>query len=92
MTKLHLRPIQFVDAPMAYANGAVARLAGGMSWFAAYEVVVDGLRSVVPVAGFAEAFGGNERAMRLHAAITTPRAALTPIDSVRQTYLLATTV
>jgi dihydropteroate synthase len=48
-----------------------------MSWFAAYEVVVDGLRSVVPVAGFAEAFGGNERAMRLHAAITAPRAALT---------------
>ena len=29
----YLRPVQFVDAPQAYPDGAVARLAGGMPRF-----------------------------------------------------------
>jgi dihydropteroate synthase len=70
---MHLRPIQFVDAPFAYPDGAVARLAGGMQWFAAYEVIEHGARRVVPVTEIA-ALG--ERAALLHARITAPRPAL----------------
>jgi dihydropteroate synthase len=69
-----LRPIQFVDAPMAYSDGAVARLAGGLLWFAAYEVMDDGERRIVPVADIATL---GERAATLHARITAPRPALT---------------
>ena len=39
MTSLHLRPVQFVDTPIGHPDGSVARLAGGMQWFAAYEVI-----------------------------------------------------
>ncbi|HEX8421626.1 MAG TPA: dihydropteroate synthase, partial [Sphingomonas sp.] len=76
MTKLHLRPIQFVDSPVG-RDGEVALLAGGMLWFAAYEVIEEGRRSTVPIAAFADEFAQDERAMRLHAAITAPRPALT---------------
>ena len=76
MTRLHLRPIQFVDSPVD-RDGEVARLAGGMLWFAAYEVVEAGRRSTVPIAAFADTFARDERALRLHAAITAPRAPLT---------------
>ena len=67
---LHLRPIQFVDTPIGLPDGSVARLAGGMQWFAAYEVRDDGGRRQVPVADIA-ALG--ERAATLHARITAPR-------------------
>jgi dihydropteroate synthase len=73
---LHLRPIQFVDTPVG-RDGAVARLAGGMLWFAAYEVIENGARRVVPIADFDRVLGDSERAVRLHAAITAPRPALT---------------
>ncbi|RUN77493.1 dihydropteroate synthase [Sphingomonas sp. TF3] len=71
---LHLRPIQFVDTPVD-RDGAVARLAGGMLWFSAYEVIEDGRRRTVPVADLATLLR-DERATRLHAAITAPRAPL----------------
>ena len=77
MTKLHLRPIQFVDTPIGLPDGSVARLAGGMQWFAAYEVIADGTRRTVPVADFDRMLGGDERVTRLHRAITSPRAPLT---------------
>ncbi|WP_284055118.1 dihydropteroate synthase [Stakelama marina] len=53
---LYLRPVQFVDSPIGL-DGQVARLAGGLVWFAAYELIaVTGGRRVVqqpvPVAGF----------------------------------------
>lgn len=73
MTDLYLRPVQFVDAPMAYPDGAVARLAGGLQWFAAYEVVGEGGRRVVPVA---EVGMLGPRAAALHARITSPRPPL----------------
>ena len=73
---LHLRPVQFVDTPVG-RDGEVARLAGGMLWFAAYEVIEDGARRTVPITDFEAALGGNERAAALHAAITAPRAPLT---------------
>lgn len=72
---LHLRPIQFADTPVG-RDGEVARLAGGMVWFSAYEVIEDGQRRVVPIADFAHALGSDERAARLHAAITAPRPPL----------------
>lgn len=73
MTHLHLRPIQFVDTPVGLPDGSVARLAGGMSWFAAYEVREGKHRSTVPVA---EVAALGERAMLLHQRITAPRAPL----------------
>jgi len=71
---LHLRPVQFVDTPIG-RDGEVARLAGGMQWFAAYEVIEDGARRTVPIAAL-DTLLADERAAALHAAITTPRAPL----------------
>ncbi len=68
---LHLRPVHFVDAPFAYPDGHVARLAGGMQWFAAYEAHDHGHRRVVPVADIAQL---GSRAATLHARITAPRS------------------
>ncbi len=70
---MHLRPVQFVDTPMTHPDGAVARLAGGMQWFAAYEVIEGNTRRAVPVADIATL---GDRAATLHAAITAPRAPL----------------
>ena len=70
---MHLLPTQFVASPVHHPDGSVARLAGGMTWFAAYEVRENGARRSVPVAEVA-AFG--PRATALHARITTPRPAL----------------
>lgn len=67
---LHLRPTQFVDAPFAYLDGAVARLAGGMQWFAAYEVLGDGPTRIVSVA---DVGGLGERAADVHARIVATR-------------------
>ncbi|OYX52130.1 MAG: dihydropteroate synthase [Sphingomonas sp. 32-66-10] len=36
--RLYLRPVAPVDSPIGY-DGQVARLAGGLSWFAAYELI-----------------------------------------------------
>ena len=73
MTSLHLRPVQFVDTPIGHPDGSVARLAGGMQWFAAYEVIERGTRRTIPVADVATQ---GERAAHLHALITAPRAPL----------------
>ena len=70
---LHLRPIQFVDTPVGLPEGSVARLAGGMCWFAAYEAIGNGERRTVPVADIASL---GERAVHLHEAITRPRPPL----------------
>ncbi|WP_137898265.1 dihydropteroate synthase [Sphingomonas sp. 2SG] len=70
---LHLRPVQFVDTPVTQPDGAVARLAGGLQWFAAYEVIEAGRRRTIPVADVATL---GESAVRLHAAITAPRPPL----------------
>ena len=70
---MHLLPTQFVASPVHHADGAVARLAGGMLWFAAYEVIEDGTRRTVPVA---DAASLGERAAALHARITAPRPPL----------------
>src|SRR5258707_14823760 len=38
MTRTLLRPTAFVDSPFGH-DGKVARLAGGMSWFSAVELI-----------------------------------------------------
>jgi dihydropteroate synthase len=74
---LHLRPVQFVDTPIG-RDGEVARLAGGMQWFAAYEVIEDGAKRTVSIAEFARTLCANdERAAELHTIITRPRPPLT---------------
>lgn len=75
--RLHLRPVQFVDSPIGH-DGDVARLAGGMQWFAAYEVIVGGTKRTVPIAEFEATLAcDDERAAVLHAAITASRAPIT---------------
>ena len=73
MPPLHLLPTQFVASPVHHPDGAVARLAGGLTWFAAYEVRDGATRRTVPVAAVASL---GERAQALHAAITAPRPPL----------------
>jgi dihydropteroate synthase len=70
---IQLRPVRFVDTPIGLPDGSVARLAGGMQWFAAYEVSGQGARRIVPVA---EVDTLGERGALLHARITAPRAPL----------------
>lgn len=70
---MYLRPIHFADAPFAYADRAVCRLAGGMQWFAAYEVIEGDARRIVPVSDIG-ALG--PRAAQLHERIVAPRAPL----------------
>jgi dihydropteroate synthase len=70
-----LRPVQFIDSPVHH-DGEPARLAGGLQWFAAYEVTDAGKRRTVPLHRFAAEFAGSARAEQLHRAFTTPRAAL----------------
>ncbi|MCW3846464.1 dihydropteroate synthase [Sphingomonas sp. LB-2] len=73
--KLYLRPIAFADTPVG-RDGEVVRLAGGLQWFSAYELIAvkDGrrvLQQAVPVGEVPGALG------ELAARITAPRAPLT---------------
>jgi dihydropteroate synthase len=70
---IFLRPTQFVDTPVTQADDSVARAAGGMQWFAAYEVIEPGRRRTVSLADLGTL---GERGARLHAAVTAPRLAL----------------
>ncbi len=78
MARVLLRPTGFVDAPFGH-DGKVARLAGGLNWFASVELItIDGNRrtasELVPVEGidarFDDAMAGD------WARLTGPRAAL----------------
>jgi dihydropteroate synthase len=78
--RLYLRPVQLVDTPVG-VDGQVARLAGGMQWFATYELLVpaSGVRAVVAVADLPRLLehvssGQADRLQTLHARITSPRA------------------
>jgi len=77
MRKL-LRPTAFVDAPFGY-DGQVARLAGGMGWFSAVEILtVDGhRRSAAELVGVADIEDRlDDDTARQWAALTEPRAPL----------------
>ncbi|HEX8301115.1 dihydropteroate synthase [Sphingomonas sp.] len=74
--KLYLRPVQFADTPVN-RDGEVARLAGGLNWFAGYEVIaVEGgkriLQQTVSVADLPD----DERVAAIARRISAPRAAL----------------
>jgi dihydropteroate synthase len=82
MTLRHyLRPTAFVDAPFGH-DGKVARLAGGMRWFAAVErVTMDGDRKVqaelVPVERIEPALATlGDEAERAWRNLTSPRSPL----------------
>ena len=47
---------------MGLEDGSALRLAGGMQWFAAYEVREDSRRRIVPVARFEQELGNSPRA------------------------------
>lgn len=73
-----LRPTAFVDSPIGY-DGQVARLAGGMNWFAAVELIdVEGGRRVstrlLPVTGIEDLFDEDMAAQ--WAALTSARSPL----------------
>jgi dihydropteroate synthase len=77
-----LRPVQLADTPVG-RDGEVARLAGGLSWFSAYELTAgEGparQRWTVPVAEFARVAEGlpqGEALLATAARISAPRAAL----------------
>jgi dihydropteroate synthase len=69
-----IRPTGFVDSPFGH-DGKVARLAGGLSWFASVELIHDdGQRELVPVEGIEARF---DNAMAADwGRITSPRAPL----------------
>ena len=78
MTRTLLRPTGFVDAPFGH-DGKVARLAGGLNWFASVELLtIDGNRRVVselvPVEGIGARF--DEAMAADWARLTVPRPAL----------------
>jgi dihydropteroate synthase len=81
MTLRHyLRPTAFVDAPFGH-DGKVARLAGGMLWFAALErVTMDGNRRIsselVPVERVDELLALGNEAERAWNNLTSPPAPL----------------
>jgi dihydropteroate synthase len=56
VTRTLIRPTGFVDSPFGH-DGKLARLAGGLNWFASVELIHDdGVRELVPVAGIEERF------------------------------------
>lgn len=82
MTSVYLRPTAFVDGP----GGGAVRLAGGLGWFLAYDVVcvTDGRRRarLVPAADLDREIAGwpgpaMAAAVATVAAIAAPRPALT---------------
>ncbi|MEO7635453.1 MAG: dihydropteroate synthase [Sphingomicrobium sp.] len=69
-----IRPTGFVDSPFGH-DGQVARLAGGLNWFASAELIhPDGRRELVAVEGLDARFDEDMAAQ--WAALTAPRAPL----------------
>jgi dihydropteroate synthase len=69
-----LRPTGFVDSPFGH-DGQVARLAGGLGWFATIELIhADGRRELVPVEGIEARFDDGMAAD--WARLIAPRPAL----------------
>jgi dihydropteroate synthase len=80
--RLYLRPVQFADTPVG-RDGEVARLAGGLGWFAAYELIAvqDGrrvLQRTIPVADLPT----DERLQAIAGRVSAPRAPLKLGDRV----------
>jgi len=84
--RLYLRPVWFVPSPIGLPDGSAARMGNGLIWFQGYELTAfDGPRRIerrnVPIAEFEATVAAlpdplAERAQRLAAAISAPRAPL----------------
>jgi len=72
-SRTYLRPTGFVDAPFGH-DGKVARLAGGLQWFSAVEIIGPHGAELVPVEGIEARLDEAEQAA--WARLTAPRAPL----------------
>lgn len=75
--QLYLRPVQFADSPIE-RDGEVARLAGGLVWFSAWELIAVEkgeriLQRTIPIADLP----ADGRLQAIAARVTTPRAPIT---------------
>jgi dihydropteroate synthase len=80
--RLYLRPVQFADTPVG-RDGELVRIAGGLNWCAAFELIVveDGRRTLqrtIAVADLPE----DERLQAIVAHVSAPRAPLKLGDRV----------
>ena len=76
--RIHLRPVQFVDSPVDL-DGQVARLGGGLVWFAAYELTASEggrrvARAMVPIERIEEAIAALPEPHRIRAQLLRGRA------------------
>jgi dihydropteroate synthase len=74
--RLYLRPVQFADSPIG-RDGELARLAGGLLWFSAYELIaIEGGKRItqrtIPVADLP----ADERLQAIAARLTASRPSL----------------
>ena len=75
-SRIYLRPTAFVDAPFGH-DGKVARLAGGLVWFSAVEIIGPKGIELVPVAAMDERLEHlGDEASKAWGRLTTPRAPL----------------
>jgi dihydropteroate synthase len=83
--ELYLRPVHFVESPQHH-DGACAKLAGGMLWFADLELIANGKqgeqRAFVQVQDWSDTLAAlpelqAQRAALLYARLIAPRALLT---------------
>jgi dihydropteroate synthase len=80
--RIYLRPTGFVDAPFGH-DGKVARLAGGLLWFSAVEILRDSGAELASVEGFEVRLDDlDDDARAAWANLTAPRAPLTLGDRV----------
>lgn len=79
MTTRYFRPAGFVDSPIGYGEGRVLRLAGGMQFFSAWDVieVANDERTARSLVAADALQPRDEREAALIAAATTARAPLT---------------
>ncbi len=74
--KAYLRPTGFVEAPFGY-DGKVARLAGGLQWFSAVEIIRGNEAELVPVEALAERLADlGEDSRRVWESLTAARPPL----------------
>jgi dihydropteroate synthase len=77
MSRTYLRPTGFVDSPFGH-DGKVARLAGGLLWFSAVEIIGPGAAELLPVTDMEERLEAlGPEAQTAWRNITAPRAPLT---------------
>src|SRR3954462_1748882 len=73
MSAIYLRPTGFVDAPFGQ-DDKVARLAGGLQFFASVEIIREDGTELVPVAGIEDRLDAD--AKLIWQRLTSPRAPL----------------